>query len=154
MMYALVSVVEREVLLSCISHEKKNVLESMREELMKNIRENGGEYEEDEVYFGLDNGEIGLKYDSAYSNLDDDKNCDWYVVELDIMNALHFTDIEKIWLRELLDTERGQQLGMAKLEHIAALGSLTNEEAVMHESNSIAHRAYANKLETFVTKVV
>jgi len=154
MMYALVSVVERSILFSGLSAEKKNVEELMRNELLTHIKENQGEYTEDEVYFGFDNGEIGLYYDSAYSNLDDDKNCDWYVIEFNPLDALLFTDLEKIWLRELLDTERGQQLGLAKLEHIAALGSLTNEESTMHEINADNHRAYARKLDVLVTKVV
>ena len=154
MMYALVSVVERNILFSGLSADKTDVMELMRDELLKHIKENQGEYTEDEVYFGLDNGEIGLTYDSAYSNLDDDKNCDWYVIEFNPLDALLFTDLEKIWLRELLDTERGQHLGLAKLEHIAALGSLTNEESTMHEINADNHRAYARKLDVLVTKVV
>lgn len=68
--------------------------------------------------------------------------------------ALQFTDIEKIWMKELLEVEKGQQLGFAKLEHTAALGSLTNEESTMHETNSDNHRAYAHKLDVLITKVV
>lgn len=154
MMYALVSVVERSILFSGLSAEKKNVMELMRNELLKHIKENRGGYTEDEVYFGFGNGEIGLTYDSAYSNLDDDKSWDWYVIEFNPLDALRFTDLEKIWLRELLDTERGQQLGLARLEHITALGSLTNEESTMHEINANNHRAYAFKLDALITKVV
>lgn len=154
MMYALVSVVERNILFSGLSVDKKDVMELMRKELLKHIEENQGDYTENEVYFGLDNGKIGLTYDSAYSNLDDDKNCDWHVIEFNPLDALHFTDLEKIWLRELLNAERGQQLGLARLEHITALGSLTNEEATMHMINADNHRAYAFKLDTLITKVV
>ena len=154
MMYALVSVVERNILFSGVSVNKKDVLELMRNELLKHIEEKHGEYTEDEVYFGLDNGEIGLTYDNAYSNLDDDENWDWFIVEFNPFDALNFTNLEKMWFRELLDTERGQQFGMAKLEHIAALGSLTDEDSASHELNSDKHRVYAYKLDTLVTKVV
>ena len=154
MMYALVSVVERNILFSGLSVNKKDVLELMRKELLKHIEEKHGEYTEDEVYFGLDNGEIGLTYDNAYSNLDDDENWDWFIIEFNPFDALQFTNLEKIWFRELLDTERGQQLGLAKLEHIAALGSLTDADSICHEFNSDNHRAYAHKLDTLVTRVV
>ena len=149
MMYALVSVVERNILFSGLSVNKKDVLELMRNELLKHIEEKHGEYTEDEVYFGLDNGEVGLTYDNAYSNLDDDENWDWFIIEFNPFDALNFTNLEKMWFRELLDTESGQQFGIARHEHLAALGSPTNDLATMHEMNADAHRAYAKKLESF-----
>lgn len=146
MMYILVSVVEREIM-ACPFVAKKYALEQMRKELLENIKKNHGEYTEEDVYFGLDNGEIGLKYDSAYSNLDDDKNWDWFVIEINPIEGLALTRQETIWMRELLDTERIQHLGMAKHEHLAAMGSSTNVLAIKHEIRADAHRAYANKLE-------
>lgn len=148
MMYILVSVVEREIM-ACPFVEKKYALEQMRKELLENIKKNHGEYTEEDVYFGLDNGEIGMKYDSAYSNLDDDQNWDWFIIEINPIEGLGLTHQEAIWMRELLDTERIQHLGIAKHEHLAAMGSHTNDLATMHEMNADAHRAYAKKLETF-----
>lgn len=154
MMCALVSVVERNILFSGISVNKKDILKLMINELLKHIKENHSDYLESEVYFGIDNGEIGLTYDSAYSNIDGDKSCDWYIIEFNPLDALNFTKLEKMWFRELLDTEREQQLGMAKLEHVAALGSLVDTDSICHEFNADNHRNYAHKLSVLATKVV
>lgn len=148
MMYILVSVVEREIM-ACPFVGKKNALEQMRKELLQQIHKNNAPYSDEEVYFGLDNGEIGLKYDSAYSNLDDNQNWDWFIIGINPIEGLGLTHQETIWMRELLDTERIQHLGIAKHEHLSALGSPTNDLATMHEMNADAHKVYAKKLETF-----
>lgn len=146
MIYVLVSVVEREIM-ACPFVEKKCAREQMRKELLENIKKNNAQYTDEEVYFGLDNGEIGLKYDSAYSNLYDDQNWDWFIIEISLFDALGLTNPQGALLRQLIDDERIQQLGMAKHSHLAALGSENNELATMHEMSADVHRDYAQKLE-------
>ena len=153
MMYILVSVVEREIM-ACPFVEKKCAREQMRKELLENIKKNNAEYTDEEVYFGLDNGEIGLKYDSAYSNLDDDQNWDWFIIEISLIDALGLNNQQGVWLRQLIDDERIQQLGMARYAHLAALASENNELATMHEMNADTHRDYAQKLEKFLEETV
>ena len=57
-------------------------------------------------------------------------------------------------IKELLENLRNVCKGMSKqemfdcarLEHIWALGSATNEEAYMHEQNATAYRLLANEM--------
>lgn len=68
--------------------------------------------------------------------------------------TLQFNDTERIWIKELLETEKVEHLKFAKFEHIAALGSSNNKESAMHENNADNHRIYANKMDALIRKVV
>lgn len=148
MIYVLISVVEREIMCEPFV-SKKLAMEQMRKELIEQINKNNAEYTDDEVYFGMDDSTIGLNNNSAYSNLDDDQNWDWFIIEISLIDALGLTNQQGVWLRQLIDDERIQQLGMAKYAHLAALGSENNELATMNEMSADAHRDYAQKLEKF-----
>ena len=148
MIYVLVSIVEREIMYETFV-SKNLAMEQMRKELIEQVNKNNALYTDDMVYFGMDDGEIGLNDNSAYSNLDDNQNWDWFIIEVSLIDALGLTNQQGVWLRELIDDERIQQLGMAKYAHLAALASENNELATMHEMNADTHRDYAQKLEKF-----
>ena len=79
MIYVLVSIVEREIMYETFV-SKNLAMEQMRKELIEQINKNNALYTDEMVYFGIDDGEIGLNDNSAYSNLDDDQNWDWFII--------------------------------------------------------------------------
>ena len=66
---------------------------------------------------------------------------------------MELTPNMKRWLKNLYRTEREQALGMAKNEHLCAMGSNTTESATLHEQNADECRAYARVLEDMISEL-
>ena len=56
-------------------------------------------------------------------------------------------------LKKCYRAEIEEVLGMAKHEHLCALGSNTTEEATMHEKNADEYREYARMLEDMIKEL-
>ena len=56
-------------------------------------------------------------------------------------------ELFSMWLKNMYEREMNYHLVEATGEHLAALGSMTNAEAQMHEENADNHRAFAKILE-------
>lgn len=63
------------------------------------------------------------------------------------------TENMKIWLKELYLDAAEAHLGAASNEHLWALGSDTDEQAMLHEMNADENRAFAIMLESMANKI-
>jgi hypothetical protein len=63
------------------------------------------------------------------------------------------TENMKFWLKELYENEANDHLETARFEHLCALGSPTNEAAMLHEMNADEHRAFAKELQDMANKI-
>ena len=59
----------------------------------------------------------------------------------------------KRWLKSLYRQEIDEALGIAKHEHLCALGSNTTKETTMHETNADECREYARILEDMIKEL-
>lgn len=63
------------------------------------------------------------------------------------------TDNMRLWLDNLLDKEIDEILVAARNEHLWAVGSTTQEEAIMHENNADELRKYVDVLNNIKTSL-
>jgi len=56
------------------------------------------------------------------------------------------TENMKIWLYNMYMSEAEEHFAVARHEHLCALGSPTNEIALIHEMSADEHRAFALRL--------
>ena len=63
------------------------------------------------------------------------------------------TENMKIWLRALYLDAAEQHYGAASNEHLWALGSDNDEEAMLHEMNADENRVFAMLLEEMANKI-
>lgn len=66
---------------------------------------------------------------------------------------MELTDNMRFWLDNLLNKEIDGILVASRNEHLWALGSTTQEEAIMHESNSDELRKYVDVLNDIKTSL-
>ena len=57
------------------------------------------------------------------------------------------TEMMKYWLEAMYLQEADDHLGVARLEHLCALGSKDQEIAVIHENSADEHREFARILK-------
>lgn len=63
------------------------------------------------------------------------------------------TENMKLWLKELYLEEARDRRIVASNEHLWALGSDTNEAAMLHEMNADENRAFAMMLEEMANEI-
>ena len=63
------------------------------------------------------------------------------------------TENMKIWLKKLYLNEAKEHFEVARFEHLCALGSPTDEAAMLHEMNEEEHRAFVNILKSMAKKI-
>ena len=63
------------------------------------------------------------------------------------------TENMRIWLKKLYREAAEDHLITASNEHLWALGSDSNEMAVMHEKNAEEHRDFADMLKKFANNI-
>ena len=63
------------------------------------------------------------------------------------------TENQREWLKGLYRKAAENHLITASNEHLWALGSDSNEMAVMHEQNAEEHRDFANMLKNFANNI-
>lgn len=102
--------------------------------------------------------EVGLEFDAVNENLpeiieafDGDTRkifAHEYWDDLSINPTKNFdlTDMQKIWLSNLLTNEATESEGAASSEHLWAIGSDTVEEAAIHEGSAEELREYSKLL--------
>ena len=63
------------------------------------------------------------------------------------------TENMKFWLKQLYLNEADDHIETARFEHLCALGSPTDEIAVIHELSADEHRAFANILTSMANQI-